>query len=277
MLTKTQRNLFANNQRTEEEGKMEQNMKVIKEDDENIYVKVKNIKGRRKALGFLSPLTVMAFTIVFSIVASLLLIVFPSATLLILLIVTSLSMFATMIFGLWFTDDTKNYKELLRFRLPNKKKWYFIAPIAGILFFAGLQGAAWLMGQMGLSVESSDTSTSVSQAPGVVGIILMAVFVPILVPIMEEIFYRGYILSTFEHSTENKNTGLKLGIIMSSVFFGLAHIQFTGTATDFFIPLWTGLLGLANALLVVKSNSIIPPILFHVFYNGITVLAMALL
>lgn len=78
--------------------------------------------------------------------------------------------------------------------------------------------------------------------------------------ICEEIAFRGFILSGF--SRGGRTT---LAIILSAVAFGVMHL----------IPQQVfnaSLLGLVLGLIAVRSNSLLPGVLFHILYNGSEVL-----
>ena len=78
--------------------------------------------------------------------------------------------------------------------------------------------------------------------------------------ICEELAFRGFILSGF---SQRGRTGL--AIVMSSVLFGAMHM-FPQQVFN------AALLGLVLGLLAVRSNSLLPGILFHIMYNGIEVM-----
>jgi sodium transport system permease protein len=78
--------------------------------------------------------------------------------------------------------------------------------------------------------------------------------------ICEEVAFRGFILSGL---CRNKRTGL--AIVFSSLAFGVIHMipQQVFNAT---------LLGLVLGLLTIRSNSLLPAIMFHFIYNSLQVL-----
>ncbi|MGD9857844.1 MAG: ABC transporter permease subunit/CPBP intramembrane protease [Planctomycetaceae bacterium] len=78
--------------------------------------------------------------------------------------------------------------------------------------------------------------------------------------ICEELAFRGFILSGFSQSRRTA-----LAIVLSSVAFGVMHLipQQVFNAT---------LLGLVLGLIAVRSNSLLPGIVFHILYNGMEVL-----
>jgi len=75
----------------------------------------------------------------------------------------------------------------------------------------------------------------------------------IIAPICEEVFYRGYI-----YPVVRNRTGILMGIVLTSLFFALVHVQS-------FLVLFS--LSVALCFLYEKNRSLIPPILVHAFYN----------
>ncbi len=79
--------------------------------------------------------------------------------------------------------------------------------------------------------------------------------------ICEELAFRGVFLGLLRRVVP-----LRRAVISSALFFGLIHLSIFR-----FLP--TTLLGIALALLVVRSGSIFPAMAFHLGYNGLAVLA----
>jgi membrane protease YdiL (CAAX protease family) len=90
--------------------------------------------------------------------------------------------------------------------------------------------------------------------------IIMSVHLGILGPIGEEIFFRG-----FAHKTLKRKYGLKKGIILSSLFFGIYH------GIPWQIP-YAFAAGCILAYVYEKTQSIYTPILFHIINNTVAVL-----
>lgn len=80
-------------------------------------------------------------------------------------------------------------------------------------------------------------------------------------PICEEIAFRGFILSGLRHLGRKR-----MAILISSVFFGLAHglLQQSVTATVF---------GVVIGYLAVQSGSLFVAIAYHVIHNSLTLVA----
>ncbi|TVP90193.1 lysostaphin resistance A-like protein [Alkalibacterium sp.] len=86
------------------------------------------------------------------------------------------------------------------------------------------------------------------------------VFVAVVfAPIVEELFFRGYILNKWADKY-----GVKLGVILSSLAFMIIHLR------SVFIPQL--LVGLICGLLYVKYNNLLYAIFFHALYNLFVIL-----
>ena len=76
--------------------------------------------------------------------------------------------------------------------------------------------------------------------------------VVIIVPIIEEIFFRGFLLT----SMANK-WGIKKAIVISSIFFGIGHADLIGAT----------LFGFVLSVIYLKTNSLFAPIIIHIANN----------
>ncbi|TVR17344.1 MAG: CPBP family intramembrane metalloprotease [Balneolaceae bacterium] len=94
------------------------------------------------------------------------------------------------------------------------------------------------------------------------GVLLFALFNIAVVPALcEEVLFRGYVMRSFE-----KSWGIITAIIVSSIIFGLFHIQLGNL-----LPLAT--LGAILALMTWLSGSLWPAIIAHFLNNGAAVVA----
>jgi len=80
-------------------------------------------------------------------------------------------------------------------------------------------------------------------------------FATILGPILEEIFFRGFMYSAFK-----KKAGIIGAILLSSFLFSILHTNPIG-----FLPIMV--LGILLALLYEKTGSLIPSIMVHMIHN----------
>jgi uncharacterized protein len=84
------------------------------------------------------------------------------------------------------------------------------------------------------------------------------IFGVISVPIMEEVVFRGLLLTSLENSY-----GIIKAIFYTSLVFGLVHVFLTNAIAIFITSIGT-------ALVVLKTNSIISGIFIHILNNGMS-------
>lgn len=89
----------------------------------------------------------------------------------------------------------------------------------------------------------------------ILSLVLATITVAIIAPILEEVFFRGFLLQTISN-----RTGIVWGSIISALIFAALH-----TPWGSFIPIF--ILGLIMNSLVIQARSIIPSIGFHIVNN----------
>lgn len=90
-------------------------------------------------------------------------------------------------------------------------------------------------------------------------ILFLTIFVSILGPLIEEIFFRGFL-----YSAVRKRAGALLGMLLSGVLFSVLHANIAG-----FIPIM--ILGILMAFLYETTGSLIAPIAVHILHNSIVI------
>lgn len=231
----------------------------------------KNYKARNLAMSIFSlPLLLLVSTLL--VLPVILLNAFSFGIGLILTIAAEI---IVVLIALAYTGSLKNIPKKLR--LTNFTwKTVLLGFGLGIIAYILLQVLAYAFGLIGFNMESSDTSVSLGGLQGWERYLLLYFAAPFLVPFIEEIFFRGYALGFAQDAFENKKKGIVWGLVISTLAFGLAHFQGFDNFADIFLLFWTGGIGLANALLMIKFKSIFPGFALHVGYNGITVLLSVL-
>lgn len=94
-------------------------------------------------------------------------------------------------------------------------------------------------------------------------LMLFLMYVCFLGPILEEIIFRGFILKSMQRY------GNLTAILVSSILFSMFHLNLV----QFVNPV---LMGIVLGFIAIKSESIIPSIIAHVFNNSITFIAAAI-
>ena len=90
-------------------------------------------------------------------------------------------------------------------------------------------------------------------------ILFLTIFVSILGPIIEEVFFRGFL-----YSAVRKRFGVFLGVLLSGAFFSLLHANIAG-----FLPIM--MLGVLMAFLYEKTGSLVASVAIHILHNSIIV------
>ncbi len=99
------------------------------------------------------------------------------------------------------------------------------------------------------------------QAPSMLHVILLLALAP---AVCEELAFRGFILSGL------RRLGPGMAVLISSLFFGIAHVVLQQSLTAF-------ALGLVIGYLAVKTGSLLPCMLFHFVHNSLQLVAGMLL
>lgn len=146
-----------------------------------------------------------------------------------------------------------------------------------LLAVACLVGAAVATQLAGAIVGLDDTSEASNTAiisdnegsPWLIGMIFVVV---IGAPFTEELLFRGMFLRAFQ-----KRLGAGLAIVLSTVLFTLPHVV-AGATLDEAVVLWSAIfvIGLILAFGAVQLDSLGPPIIGHILFNGVGTLAALL-
>lgn len=144
--------------------------------------------------------------------------------------------------------------------------WFGIAILvsAALLPLRGLVGVLVQM-LAGGNLNGLDARTGLIAPNGFswVSFLVTLVGAGILVPISEELFFRGAIFSWFR-----ARYNFPIALLVSSILFGLGHFDTIGVVASSFI------LALANAYIFEKSKTLWAPILMHMLTNSIAVFAI---
>jgi hypothetical protein len=141
--------------------------------------------------------------------------------------------------------------------------------VLGGVVALGLSVAAGLLWQ-GLSGDDAPSNADfLPDDPGVVGALVLVLFVAVLTPIAEELFFRGLFLRA-----AGRKWGLPIGVAVSSFVFGCFHFE-GSVVHGIFIVVVTAIYGSVFALLVVRAEGRLgPAIVAHACVNGVGVIAL---
>jgi membrane protease YdiL (CAAX protease family) len=90
-------------------------------------------------------------------------------------------------------------------------------------------------------------------------ILFLTIFVSVLGPVIEEIFFRGFL-----YSAVKKRFGILAGVLLSAALFSMLHANISG-----FLPIM--ILGVLMAFLYEVTGSLVASISVHILHNSIIV------
>ena len=143
----------------------------------------------------------------------------------------------------------------------------------GAAMWLGLQVIKFLAVFSGIHVNPSTTTSTLASTSGFWYVFIFLFCVPVLVPFVEEMLFRGALSSVFE-SVLSPRAASVLFVVVSTFWFGLAHFQGAASITDLLVVVWTATIGLVNCLLVLRQKTIWGAFGLHMAHNGITVALM---
>lgn len=168
-------------------------------------------------------------------------------------------------------DHTSPWRSALSLRRPPKRRHYLQGVATGAFLFLALQLVANLLKALGVDMASSRTSEHLAASSGPVRWVVLLLLTPLVVPLFEEVFFRGFLYNSLRHSSLGRRWGHWAGLIFSTLCFSFMHFQGASSFMDFFVIAWTGVVGATHCYLLRRSESIAVPFLSHAVYNGVTV------
>lgn len=165
----------------------------------------------------------------------------------------------------------KNILKILRIDSP-RKKHIAVGALSGLSIWLIHQVVSTLIALSGASISSSDTSKALAGTSGFSHILIFFILTPVVIPFIEEVFFRAATIRCVQNGIKSKTVGSIVAVILSTVSFGVAHIQGFSTVTDLVTVLFTSSVGMLNAILFVKQDSIWGAYASHLTYNGVIVL-----
>ncbi len=152
------------------------------------------------------------------------------------------------------------FKDLgLRYYSIAKTLWYSLILLIAIFVISFLY--VFIMSSLfGIDAPASKMETLIKNRS--ISNIILLIVVAFIGPIIEEIFFRGFIYSAFK-----KNWGTNAALFLSSLLFAIVHL-------DLFSLLPLMIIGWLLAYLFEKTKSLFPAIFLHAAYNLILILIM---
>lgn len=122
-----------------------------------------------------------------------------------------------------------------------------------------------------LAGEAPERTQLFPDSPSLAVFFVLLLVVGVGVPVVEEIFFRGLVLRSL---MKRKPGRVKSPILVSSVLFGVLHVQEISFFGLVVAPLLVTLIGVVFAVAAIKTGRLGAPIVGHAVYNS-TVLTLA--
>lgn len=189
------------------------------------------------------------------------------------IIMTVVAEILVIMIALKYVDQLSNWRDKLKIK---NFKWSNVLAGLGIgfLLYIILQVVAVGLEKLGMPITSTDTSSSVISLTGFEQLLIAFLFVPFIVPFVEEVFFRGYVLGFLRSSFKDINSkkAVLWSLLLSSLIFAVVHFQGLANSTDVFTLIWIFFMALVNGVLFIKTDSIYTSFALHLGYNGLTIL-----
>lgn len=150
--------------------------------------------------------------------------------------------------GLKFTSFIKNI-------LSGLISYIFILPLLLVILIVSV----WFLNLLGYSPPPQPVFEIFMEEKKSVVLLYLTIFVSVFGPIVEEMFFRG-----FMYSAVKKRFGILAGALVSASIFSLLHSNIFG-----FLPIMT--LGVLLAYLYETTGSLVASITVHILHNSIIV------
>lgn len=177
---------------------------------------------------------------------------------------------SSRLFGL-FSSPVARFLKIDEFRRQD----LMVGMKLGAAMWLGLQVIKVIAVFSGVHVDPSTTTSTLASTSGLWYVFIFLFCVPVLVPFVEELLFRGALSSVFESVLSPRAASI-LFVVVSTFWFGLAHFQGAASITDLLVVAWTATIGLINCLLVLRQKTIWGAFGLHMAHNGITVLLMVI-
>lgn len=203
------------------------------------------------------------------------------------IVLSMVSMHASWLLGSWIAvkaPSIKRYFWRIKFRF--KKYDILIGLGYAAVFFAISTGLSWFLTDvLGLDITAAENTSIFTQFTGIWLFVFAYLFVSILGPTVEELFFRGFIMQAFVNSISRILNPRKfrwaiqiLALIITSSAFGFMHLQMDAGSVWWVTVAITGMLGLFMGGISILHNRLGPAVFAHIFYNctAITIAILSL-
>ncbi|HLM02994.1 MAG TPA: CPBP family intramembrane glutamic endopeptidase, partial [Pyrinomonadaceae bacterium] len=167
-------------------------------------------------------------------------------------------LFTLIIAWLAVTKSGKfSFRQTLGWKLDKFKIWHGLALFA--LFYALAVALVQVFGEVETDFDRLLKSSRAA-------VFLVAFFATFTAPIVEEVIYRGLLYSAFQ-----RRFGVALAVVFVTVLFTVIHIpQYSNESIpDYAAVILLLFLSLTLTLIRVRTNNLLPCVVFHTIVNGI--------
>ena len=147
----------------------------------------------------------------------------------------------------------------LRYYSIGKTLWYTLISLIAIFAISFIY--VFIMSSV-IGIEAPVSKIEILIKNRSVSNTVLLIIVAFIGPIVEEVFFRGFLYSAFK-----KNWGVIPALFLSSILFSAVHLQVYS-----FIPLF--IIGWLLAYIFEKTKSLFPAIVLHAVYNLILILIL---
>ncbi len=147
----------------------------------------------------------------------------------------------------------------LKYYSIGKTLWYTLISLFAIFAISFLYV---IIVSLVLGIEAPASKIEILVMNRSVSNTVLLILVSFVAPIIEEVFFRGFLYSAFK-----KNWGVLPALFLSSILFSLVHLEIYS-----FIPLF--IIGWFLAYIFEKTRSLLPAIFLHAIYNLILILIL---
>lgn len=172
-----------------------------------------------------------------------------------------------MLLGIRFVSRRKGSGDLRRdFHLAYREgDWVAVLYGAGLLLAAALL-LAGVFQAIGVDPPTQQVVEGAEEAERLAERLVIAVFIGLLAPVVEELLFRGMLFDALLRRTSVRRT-----IWISGAVFGLVHL--VDPASFALVPALIGL-GVILGYVRQRTGSLSQPILMHVGFNSVTAIAL---
>jgi hypothetical protein len=182
------------------------------------------------------------------------------------------SIYGIMLLGIYGTAARRAGWQMLGMRTPSWRAMFVTMPLLLVLALAGMiminLAIMWLRGEPfdNPQVEALTGGNPLSTGQ----LLVLAVLVAGIVPLAEELFFRGMIYPLLRH-----RWGTVVAIVVSAALFAVVHLNLAGEGVEI-VLLMPALffMGLVLGQLREWSRSVVPCIALHAIWNGIALLSI---